>query len=633
MKAVFLDEINKFTPKRSKSHAGKYDQNKTKPALVERAGSYRWNFVILLCLVVLTYLVFVSRSVSVQLSSQDKYLSLAERNRIREFSIFPSRGVIYDRNGEVIVRNRPSFSIEMNTLICGQGVNLQPCIDIVGKVEKYIKIEDIERVHEDIISRKTRVVLATGVTKEEILVLESNMNDLAGVSIETAPARDYLYGPAFAHLIGYVGLGEEDKSPVIVGKTGVEEKYNQYLSGVEGARIVQVNSIGTSYRLITSKNPLPGKDVTLNADIGLQNKAYELVKNEVDDPKKEATGGVVVAQDPLDGSILALVSYPAFDPNKMSSGISKQELNALNQNPSKPFFNRAISAAYPPGSVFKLVTASAVLMENVAGVYDTIEDNGFIQIGSFIYRNWNTSGEGSVNLIKALQKSNDTYFYIMGGGYQGIGGLGIKRLHEWALKFGFSKLTDIDINGEVSGYMPDGQGRPWYQGDDFITSIGQGDIQATPLQLNNMMTYFANGGYLYEPRVVRNVDGEGRVKTTIIEQAMVDDEFYDAIREGIHAAVNSGGTAYPFFDFYSKHGVKVAGKTGTAEYISPEGEEKTHAVFSVFAPYFDSEYEQSNLMSEEDKPIVLTVFLEGGGGGSQDAAPIARELLDYWFEK
>jgi len=631
MKAALFEEITKFTPKRKKSHAKRYDSNKSEPIFDVNVNLFKWNHIIFLCLLILVYFLFIARSISVQISSRDKYLSLADKNRIREFSIFPGRGVIYDRNGEVIVRNKPSFSIEVNTLICSQGDSSYSCGEVIDRVGDYVELDNRDRIYSELDQQKTNIILATGVPKQEILILESNIGNMPGLSIETAPARDYLFGSSYAHLVGYIGFGEEDNAPVIVGKTGIEEAYNKYLSGVPGGKIVQVDSVGSSYRLITSRNPLPGKDITLNIDIGLQNKAYELLKNKVEDEKEQATGGAIVAQDPIDGSILALVSFPSFDPNKMSSGISSIELNNLNSDTRKPFFNRAISAAYPPGSVFKLVTASAILTENIADIYDTIVDNGFVQVGSFIYRNWNTAGEGQVNLIKALQKSNDTYFYIMGGGYGGAGGLGIEKLHKWALKFGFNKLTGIDINGEVSGYMPDGTGREWYQGDDFISAIGQGDIQVTPIQINNMMTYFANGGYLYEPKVVKSIDGESTPRPKIIAEKMLSEEDYDAIRKGIHAAVVSGGTGYPVFDFYNRHGIMLAGKTGTSEFISPDGEDKTHAVFTIFGPYKDDEYQQEFGVTENDKPIVLTVFLEGGGGGSDDAAPIANELLDYWF--
>jgi penicillin-binding protein 2 len=574
----------------------------------------------------LVYLVLIGRAISIQVSNTSKYLSLAEKNRIREFSILPGRGLIYDRNGNVIVRNKPTFSIELNTLICTDA-----CDTSISNVKKYLSLDDEARILSELAEKRTNILLATGVEKESVLTLEANIDEMPGVSIETAPARDYLYGDAFAHLLGYVGLGDT-LTPTIVGKTGVEEFYDQYLSGVSGNKVVQVDSAGTKYSLITYKDPLPGKNVELFVDYGLQQKAYELLKQKIEEADSDADAGAIVAQNPIDGSILALVSYPSFDPNKLSSGISHEELERLNTDPTYPFYNRAISAAYPPGSTFKLVTASAVLMSKVADAYTTITDNGFIQVGSFIFRNWNTSGHGAVDMVRALQVSNDTYFYIMGGGYGGVGGLGIQRLSTWAKLLGYDALTGIDMNGEVPGYMPDGTTREWYLGDDYISAIGQGDILATPLQVNNMTTYFANGGYLFKPRIVKRIDGVGDTEVEVIAQNLIDKEDYDLIRRGVHLASSPGGTAYPLYDVPLKYGVEVAGKTGTSEYIDKDGTARTHAWYTMFAPYFESADDQARANPINDKPITITVFLEGGGGGSDDAAPLARELLGYWLE-
>ncbi len=631
MKTALFEEINNFTPRKRKNHAYKYDKPKERSRFDASSSLYQWHNVIFLGALILVYLVFISKAVNVQLSHKEKYLGLAESNRMREFSILPSRGVIYDRNGEVVVRNKPSFSLEINTLFCREGTNMEPCLAVVRKVEEYVVLEELPRIEEEIETYKTNVLLATGLTKDEILPLEANISQLTGVSIETAPSRDYLFSDAFAHVIGYVGLGES-QTPSIVGKSGVEEKYDSYLSGVAGNKVVQVDSPGTSYKLISSKSPLPGKDITLFVDAGLQEKAFEVLKAKVEDPESEATGGAIVVQDPLDGSVLALVSYPSFDPNLLSSGISQDQLDELNGNPNHPFFNRVIAGKYPPGSTFKLVTASAALMDKVIGIYDTIIDKGFIQIGGSIFRNWR-SGEGAVNLIRALQVSNDTYFYTMGGGYGGVGGLGIKRLHDWALKLGFGQLTGIDINGEIPGFIPDGTHRDWYQGDDFNSAIGQGEIEVTTMQINNMMSYFANGGYIYKPRIVKSIDGVGETQGEVQTAGIIDEEYYDAIRKGINLAVKPGGTAYPLFGFPAKFGLEAAGKTGTSEYINAQGEDKTHAIFTAFAPYYDDENRQRNMNFAMDKPIVLTVFIEGGGGGSDDAAPLANELLEYWFAR
>jgi len=631
MNFLLFEQISHFTPKPRRSHSYKYDKDKTRSLFDNQTSLFDWHYVLFLGSVWLIFLLYIGRAISIQVINREKYLGLAEKNRIREFYLLPSRGVIYDRWDQVIVRNKPRFGLEMNTLICREGNNIEPCLKIIDEVDKYLEFEDRPLIEEEIRNYKTNILLATGLEKDKVLVLEANISRLAGVSIETAPARDYLYSEAFAHVIGYVGLGE-DLSPSVVGKTGVEEQYDQYLSGVPGNKVVQVDSPGITYRLIATKDPLPGKDVTLSLDIGLQTKAYDLLQAKVEDPKGETTGGAVVALDPLDGSVLALVSYPSFNPNKMSSGISQAELSDLSQNPNFPFFNRAIAGAYPPGSTFKLVTASAILMEGVAKVFDTIVDQGFIQIGPFIYRNWR-SGEGEVNLIRALQRSNDTYFYIMGGGYGGVGGLGIKRLHDWATRFGFGRRSGIDIEGEVGGFMPDGQHREWYQGDDYISSIGQGDILATPLQISNLMSYFANGGKIYKPRIVKNIDGVGSTQSEVLVENMLEEEMYDAIRKGINSAVKSGGTAYPLFGFTSKYGIELAGKTGTSEFISSDGEEGTHAIFTAFGPYYDDENKQANLDRSTDKPIVVTVFLENGGSGSDDAAPIVNQLLEHWFSR
>ncbi len=628
MSLSLLEEIHKATPKRRYKHSHKYDQPIRS---YDSSLSMHWRIIIAVLLLGLIYFVFLARVISMQISQREKYVTLADQNRIREFSILAGRGLIYDRSGEVIVQNKPSFSIELNTLICGDPALDKTCIDVVDEVQKYLYLSDIERIFLEIDARHTNVLLATGVEKEEILSLEANISDMPGVSVETAPSRNYLYADAFAHLIGYTGLADT-LTPKIIGKSGIEQYYDPYLAGVPGAKVVQVDSAGTRYSLINYENALPGKNVDLFVDIGLQNKAYELLKNKFDDPKSNLTGGAIVAQDPYDGSILALVSYPSFDPNKLSGGIAKDELKQLNENPYYPFFNRAISAAYPPGSTFKLVTASAILLNKIATAATTIIDKGFIQVGSFIFRNWNTGGHGEVNLARALQVSNDTYFYIMGGGYGGVGGLGREKLSKMAKLFGFGSKTGVDINGEISGFMPDGTERAWYLGDDYISAIGQGDILSTPLQVNNMMTYFANGGYLYKPRIVKSIDGVGESSLEILQQKLISTDDYDLIRYGAHLAVNPGGTAYPLYDFPQKSNIELAGKTGTSEYIAADGTDKTHAWFTVFAPYYEDYDQQIRVNPLTEKPITITVFLEGGGGGSDDAAPLAREMLDFWYE-
>lgn len=588
--------------------------NAKNPELEISNSSKSWNSVLFLVFVLIVFLGFIGRSYKLQIIEGESNLVLAEGNRVKVVNVQGGRGLIRDRNGEILVRNKPAFSVEMNTEICSfSGTCDSELKSFLEKVELEV---DLERVEEELVSGKSNIVVISGISKEETLTIEGTINEFPNLSIGISPEREYLFGEAFAHLIGYVGFGNT-LYPTVEGKAGVEEKYNDSIKGISGGEIIQVDSSGRKVNILSEKKPISGRDIELYVDKGLQIKAYELLKEKVDGG--DAKAGVIVAQDPRTGGILTLVSYPAYEPNAISKGLSVEEFKRLSESPNFPFFNRAISATYPPASTFKMIMAAATLMEGIVDEYYQITDNGFIQVGTFIFRNWRLDGHGQVDMRRALQVSNDTYFYTMGGGYGGVGGLGIERIAEWAKKFGFGELTGIDLSGEVAGFMPDGSHRNWYLGDTYIASIGQGEVLSTPLQLNNVTTYYGNGGFLFKPRVVKSVDGV-EFDTEVISQNLTDSHTYDIVREGLNLAVKPGGTAYPLFDFPQKfNGIELGGKTGTAEFGGTDNED-THAWFTVFGPYDDGTAE-----------IALTVFLEEGGSGSGDAAPIARELLDYWF--
>ncbi len=627
----FVEDIINHTPKRKKGvFKNKIKQlnligedavlhSKSKELILSES-SKAWNTSILVIVVLIFIFIFLVRLFSLQVTGGGTNLELSEKNSVREFKLQAERGVIYDRNGEVLVRNRPAFGITLNSDFCIQDKELKAtgnCSKDLELITKYIEFNK-ESVLKELSQGKKIILIKNNVSKKDILPIEANLSSIPSVSIEVAPQRDYLYKDAFAHAIGYVGLGNTIY-PSIAGKTGVELQYNSDLQGFDGSRVVQVNSMGEAFEVLAETKPFPGKDITLNIDKDLQIKAYELIKKAVEEG--DADAGVVVAQDPRDGGVLALVNYPSFNPDQMSTGITQQEYDNVQESSYFPFFNRAISGTYPPGSTFKMVVAAAVLMEKIVTADTTVNDPGYISVSGFTFRNWKLDGHGVVNLKRALQVSNDVYFYTVGGGFGDIKGLGIEKLALWAKKFGYGIKTGIDLPGEVAGYMPDGTQRQWYLGDTFISSIGQGDILSTPLQVNNMTTYFANGGYLFVPSVVKSINGKTDKELEVISQSLTDSDSYNLIREGMHAVTKFGGTGYTFFDFPIAHeGVEVAGKTGTSEYFDTKGEERTHAWFTVFGPY-------------EEATIALTVFLEGGGGGSTDAGPIARELMDVWFSK
>lgn len=604
-----LEEINPFV---------KFD-----PFRISR--KLREHHTLLFSLVLLiSFFLFAARAFDLQILKSEEYQMLAQKNRLRTYSVPAPRGVIYDRNGEVIAQNKPSFNLVLNVSRCSLGGDLSLCRRIIDEVIRQLP-EDCKPDRESILEQLeepgvSTLVLIKDLEKDTILSLESQAlisKKLPAVDVLIYPSRDYLYAESFSHLLGYTGLSSTSLTPKIEGKSGIEQFYNDILSGISGERIIQVNSQNENIQEFDTKDPVPGDNITLFADIGLQKLAYRELKKFVEDPENSAEGGVIVAQDPQTGGILALVNYPSFDAQKMVSNITSQELSELQNQENSPFFNRAIGGAYPPGSTFKMVMASAVLEEEIVGPHFTINDPGYISVNGYVFRNWKLDGHGEVDLLRAIQVSNDTYFYTVGGGYGGIKGLGIDKISEWSKKFGFGQLTGIDIPGEVPGFVPDGNYKDWYLGDTYISSIGQGDFLATPLQTNMVTSYFANGRELVRPRVVKSIEDEETEKE-ILAKDLVSQRNIELVREGLRRAVSPGGTGYPVFDFPDKYGVTLAGKTGTSEYISPEGEERTHAWFTVWGPL-------------ENAEISLTVFLEGGGGGSDDAAPIARTLLDYWF--
>lgn len=628
MKVGLFDEVKKYTPSSKSRFLGNPDdfrfgrdtglKSKSSELLLSQKSKL-WNIVVFGVLMLVSFFIFLAKIYNLQIIKGEQNSSLAEGNRIRIKNIIAERGLILDRNGDILARNRPAFGIEMNLSNCGK----IDCVGVLDKFSSQFDIDvDVENVKRDIEIGKETVIIASNLTKEDIIPVEVSLADFPIFSVSVTPQRDYILSEAASHLIGYVGFADT-LQPIIEGKMGVESSYNPYLTGIDGGEIVQVNSSGREVSILSKEESTPGDDITLYLDRGLQELSYNLLKEKVEEG--EAVAGSVVAQDPQTGGILALVSYPSFDPNKLSGGLTEQEYKEIVEGPNQPFFNRVISAVYPPASTFKMIMASAALMEDVISPEYQINDKGFIQVGSFIFRNWNLGGHGLVDMVRAIQVSNDTYFYTVGGGYGNVDGLGIDKINKWATKFGIGKLTGIDIPGEVKGFMPNSSYKDWYLGDTYITSIGQGDVLTTPLQINNITAYFANGGVLNKPRVVksiknRQINTSNNEENESLAKDIVDHKSYEIIREGLRKAVESGGTGYPFFDFEDTYGIKAGGKTGTAEFGTKDNED-THAWFTVFAP-FDTDKTE----------IALTVFLEEGGGGSDDAAPIARRLFDYWFE-
>lgn len=406
------------------------------------------------------------------------------------------------------------------------------------------------------------------------------------LSADGDQGREYYLGEAGAHVLGYVGGGDRE----MTGKDGLELSYDGQLRGRPGSLLVETDAGGEIIREIGRNEPAAGGDLTTTLDKGLQQLAHRLMAGRT---------GAVAAADPQTGAIRALVSAPAYNPGEVAKYLNDSRL---------PLFNRALGGVYPPGSTFKIITATAALEERKINGQTMIEDAGTVRIGDYSYANWYFTQygrtEGLLDVIGAIKRSNDIFFYRLGEL------LGIRALSEWAKFFGAGSQTGIDLPGEAAGVMPDPQWKQmvkkedWFLGDTLITAIGQGDILMTPLQVNVMTQIMASGGKWCRPHLAGGAE---------CKQLDISPKTIGLVTQGMVQVTQAGGTAFPFFDFP----VPVAGKTGTAEFGA---DEKTHAWFTAFAP--------------AEKPrIVLTVFLEGGGEGSRDAAPLAKELLLYWFNR
>lgn len=432
--------------------------------------------------------------------------------------------------------------------------------------------------------------------------------------------RNYPIGSASAHLTGYVGQPTDEQSgrpnpdciddgvllpQSLVGYSGLEKMYECHLQGALGEELVEVDSKGGIIRVVGRKPPVKGRDLATTIDYELQKAVFAALNS-------QPLPGAVVVTD-TSGQILSLVSTPSFDPNLFFGGTKSDPAVARGYliDPGRPLFNRVVSGVYHPGSIYKMLIGVAAFEEGVISPDFTYTDTGVVSVAGFDYRTWYFTKygrtEGNINFSQALARSTDTFFYVVGGK------VGINKLVDWASVFGVGRKTGIDLPGEAQGILPSPDwkrqtyGEPWYLGNTYHFSIGQGDVNMTPIQASTMTEVFANGGRLCAP-YINSTDG---LKSDNCKKLDISPQVLSEVVSAMTKACETGGTGAPFFTFEPK----VACKTGTAE----TGEESpTHAWFQVFAPV-------------ESPEIMVTVIIEKGGEGSQAAAPVARKILDYWF--
>ena len=566
---------------------------------------------------VLVIAVLIGRAGYLQIYDGEHYARLAEGNRIRIIPTMAPRGTFFDRNGELLVQNRPGFAVSLMPVM----TKIDPVV--VERLSELLKVP-VEEINKKIEAHTgfDPIRIKADVTPDIVTIIEEQKNIYPGVIIEVQPIRDYMNKEEAAHTYGYVSeindmelekkKDEGYKSGDIIGKFGLEKIYDKELRGENGGQQVEVDVTGKPVQIIGNKPPTPGDDLYLTIDKNLQTAAEKAV----DDQLKQihANAAAAVAMNPLTGEIYALVSRPAFDPNLFAHGISAKDWNKLNNNPYHPMDNKAITGEYPPGSTFKIVTGTAALTEGVVSPSELIMDSGH----HWIIPKGNADGEalGLINFQQAMAHSDNVYFYEMGNR------LGIDRIEKYARMFGLGKITGIDLPYESDGLVAnrrykeknfeDGE---WYLSETFDAAIGQGFNLVTPLQAAMVMGEIAADGKRYKPHLVNRIvgpDGKTVKEFTpeLIGQLDVPMEDIQLVQAGLHD-VTKYGTAASIFKGFP---IEIAGKTGTAE--NPHG--RDHGWFVAYGPFGAPN-------------IVVAVIVEQGGYGAQSAVPIGRKILEAWF--
>ncbi|NTW89340.1 MAG: penicillin-binding protein 2 [Candidatus Moranbacteria bacterium] len=573
--------------------------------------------------------VLFGRVVFMNVFQGGKYGAMAERNSVRQIPRTAPRGIIYDRYGKPLVGNVPSIGAAIVPVDLPKDdadrERLRNAILSVLHADP-VTVDAVLAVREDV-ARVSPILIKPKLTQEEMISFAARQKEFPGVSLFKSAYREYSDSVIFSHLIGYEGKitetelseGSDYLPTEMIGKQGVEKGYEDALRGERGYERVEVDALGRPKKLLGSVAAKPGNDLILNIDAELEKKTYDSLQAILDE--RGLSRGAAVAIDPQDGAVLALVSVPGFDNNLFSEGISNDAYKSLLSDDAKPLFNRAIAGEYAPGSTFKPVMASAALSEGVVDERTEIESKGGISVGSFFFGDW--KAHGFTDIRRAIAVSSDVFFYTVGGGYGNISGLGISRIKKYATLFGYGSPSGIDLPGEADGFLPDQEwkksttGEPWYIGDDYHSSIGQGFITATPLQIVNSIAAIANGGALYEPRVVsqiRGVDGKTvQNPPKVIREGFIGKDILRIVREGMRETVTDG-TAQSLKTL----SFPVAGKTGTAQF-GTNG--RTHGWFVSFAPY-------------DNPKIALIVLVEGQEGDeTYNTVPVTKDIYDWYFRE
>lgn len=595
----------------------------------EVAPEFRQRTRLLMTVVSIAFLLLIGRLLFLQVLQGERYTYLSENNRIRLKKIPGTRGMVFDRKGQLLVDSRPSFDLLFVPEDASEPeITLRSLARFLGREEgEFLDLLDGHRTRPPF----EEIVLGRDIDWRSVVAVETHQLDLPGVTLRIRPRRSYLNNSMAAHLIGYLGeisrkqlktqrekgygMGDE------MGQFGLEKSWEEFLRGRSGGQQVEVDALGRRVRVLHEVEDVPGHSVFLTLDRDLQETAHEALQGKQ---------GAIVALEVNSGAILALVSTPAFDPNVFARGIAPDEWRTLVQDRLHPLNNKAVQGQYPPGSTFKIVLAIAALEEGVIQPETTLQCNGSLTVGNRVFRDWKKEGHGAVDLHKGLVQSCDVYFYQLGQR------VGIDRIAHYARALGLGEKTGIAIEDEKGGLIPDTAwkkkrfGQPWFPGETPSAAIGQGYINVTPLQMANLMATVANGGTLYRPWFVRKVEsldgtlireyGPEKIREVTLKASTLDH-----VRSALSAVVNSGaGTG----GRARSQLVEIAGKTGTAQVAEMRG----GFVKSEQLSYFIRDHAWFVAYAPAEKPeIAVVTLVEHGGHGGSAAAPLAKRVIETYF--
>ncbi|MFN2364347.1 MAG: penicillin-binding protein 2 [Halarsenatibacteraceae bacterium] len=598
--------------------------------------------------IIIIFIILLGRVFQLQIIQGEQYYRLAENNRISIRPVSAPRGRIYSSDGSTLVSNKLSYNLYFQPNELPPGISRDDIFNRMANTTDYNR-EELENYYQRGKERSSPgegILIKRNLNAQEMVRLEENRDILPGINVREAALRDYVYNNTGSHIFGYVGeigmsalqnLTEEGfdySGGDIIGITGLERKYESYLKGEKGFESIQVNHLGHRTKLLDQKDPEPGHDLLLNINWDLQQyiektlaqKFSELqFEAEEDDEISMPQGASAIVMEVDTGKILSMVSYPDFNPNDFAEGFRTGDYNQLVQDSLKPLLNRNIMITESPGSIFKLITATAAV-ENLDIKADTrfVDSTGRFNIPGWgrAFTNWLGYGEGEMTFTRAMARSNNIIFYELG--YELYEEYSGSKLVETAREFGLGSKTGIDLPEEKAGLVPDGQwkretkGEGWYPGDSVNMSIGQGDLLITPIQAAQMTSAVANRGEIYKPKIVdeiRSDSGEliSDYQPELMRRLPYSNTTFEIVEKGmLETVMHERGTAStPFSDFP----IDIAGKTGTAQ-IGGTG--SSHAWFVSYGPVPDPE-------------IVIVIFIDQGETSS-NAVPIAADIYSYYYD-